>query len=68
MGDVSWCSRMTQLSLSPMRQGLGLFVARRSSDMPYEFKIGQPGDVLIGTYGDYIVDFGPGGRILTVLS
>jgi hypothetical protein len=25
--------------------------------MPYEFKIGQPGDVLIGTHGDYIVDF-----------
>jgi hypothetical protein len=25
--------------------------------MPYEFKIGQLGDVLIGTYGDYIVDF-----------
>jgi hypothetical protein len=25
--------------------------------MPYEFKIGQPGEVFFGTYGDYIVDF-----------
>ncbi len=25
--------------------------------MPYEFKIGEPGEVLTGVYGDYLVDF-----------